>query len=89
MGEVTDEQQVDRLVRSQHPSLAGPLRLVEHGWDNDIYRLGDDLSVRLPRRVEAAELVVNEQRWLPTIARMLPLPIPEPVAVGAPGESYP
>ena len=89
MGEVTDDARVDRLVRSQHPSLAGPLRLVEHGWDNDIYRLGDEFSVRLPRRVEAAELVVNEQRWLPTIARMLPLAIPEPVAVGVPDEGYP
>jgi aminoglycoside phosphotransferase (APT) family kinase protein len=89
MDPVIDDALVDRLVRAQHPQFAGPLRLVEHGWDNDIYRLGDELSVRLPRRVEAAELVVNEQRWLPTIARMLPLPIPEPVAIGVPGEGYP
>jgi aminoglycoside phosphotransferase (APT) family kinase protein len=89
MDPVTDDSLVERLVRAQHPRLAGPLRLVEHGWDNDIYRLGDELSVRLPRRVEAAELVVNEQRWLPTIARMLPLPIPDPVAIGLPGEGFP
>ncbi len=89
MGPMTDDALVSRLVRAQHPSLAGPVRLVEHGWDNDIYRLGDDLAVRLPRRPESAQLVLNEQRWLPTIARMLPLPLPEPVAVGVPAEGYP
>ena len=44
-----------------------------------IYALGDDLIVRLPRRQMAAELVANEQRWLPQIASHLPLPVPAPV----------
>ena len=50
-------------------------RLTE-GWDNVIYRLGDELTVRLPRRTMAAELVEHEQRWLPDLAPRLPAPDP-------------
>lgn len=84
-----DVQDVERLLNSQHPSMVGPLRLAAHGWDNDVFRLGDDLAVRLPRREAAAVLVDHEQRWLPMLASRLPLPIPVPVAVGEPSEEYP
>ena len=52
-------------------------------------RLGDDLLVRLPRRALAADLVRHEQRWLPVLAPRLPLPVPEPVRLGAPALGYP
>ena len=84
-----DTALVARLIRAQHPDLHGPLRLVESGWDNVIYRLGERLSVRLPRRALAAPLVQNEQRWLPAIAERLPVPIPVPVRVGRPTSYYP
>ncbi|NEE02950.1 aminoglycoside phosphotransferase family protein [Phytoactinopolyspora halotolerans] len=80
---------VQRLVAAQHPDLAGPLKLVAHGWDNAIYRLGDDLCVRLPRRQVAVELTRHEQRWLPMLAEQLSTPIPAPVRVGVPGDGYP
>ncbi|GAA1799704.1 hypothetical protein [Agromyces neolithicus] len=48
-----DAELAARLVSSQHPDLAAPLTLVANGWDNAIFRLGDDLAVRLPRRVLA------------------------------------
>jgi aminoglycoside phosphotransferase (APT) family kinase protein len=81
---------VSRLLRAQHPDLAQrPLRLIANGWDNTILRLGDDLCVRLPRREVAVALIVNEQRWLPTLAACLPAPVPAPVRVGAPGHGYP
>jgi len=80
---------VDRLLATQHPSLRGRLERVAHGWDNDVFRLGDDLAVRLPRRQEAAQLVEHEQRWLPELAPRLPVRIPVPVAVGHPDEHYP
>lgn len=80
---------VDRLLASQHPSLRATLRPLAHGWDNDVFRLGDDLIVRLPRREAAAQLVVHEQRWLPELARLLPVPIPVPVAIGLPDDDYP
>ena len=81
---------VRRLLADQHPDLAGlPLSPVANGWDNAIFRLGDDLAVRLPRRRAGADLVVNEQRWLPELAPRLPLPVPVPVRVGQPSDDYP
>lgn len=87
--EITDEL-VAALIESQHPDLAGlELRRVASGWDNVVYRLGDELSVRLPRRQAAVALVEHEQRWLPELARRLPLPIPAPVRTGRAGPGYP
>jgi aminoglycoside phosphotransferase (APT) family kinase protein len=81
---------VRRLLAAQQPDLAHlPVRLVAHGWDNLMYRLGDELAVRLPRRAAAAGLIVNEQRWLPVIAPRLPLPVPAPVRAGRPALGYP
>jgi aminoglycoside phosphotransferase (APT) family kinase protein len=80
---------VDRLVRTQHPDLAGPVRLVANGWDNALFRLGDHLSVRLPRRELAVQLTRHEQRWLPGLAARLPVPVPAPVRAGTPAHGYP
>jgi aminoglycoside phosphotransferase (APT) family kinase protein len=81
---------VRALLETQHPDLAGlPLADVGSGWDNRLYRLGQDLVVRLPRRAIAAPLIEQEQRWLPKLARRLPLPIPVPVRIGRPGCGYP
>ncbi|MGI5290343.1 aminoglycoside phosphotransferase family protein [Nonomuraea polychroma] len=60
-----------------------------NGWDNVIFRVGDGLVVRLPRREVAAGLLVNEVRWLPVLGPRLPLPVPAPVRVGRPGLGYP
>ncbi len=81
---------VRSLLGEQHPDLA-ELALVEvaAGWDNVMFRLGDELSVRLPRRALAAPLVEHEQRWLPLLAPTLPLPTPVPVRIGGPGCGYP
>ncbi|MCR9094362.1 MAG: aminoglycoside phosphotransferase family protein [bacterium] len=85
-----DEGLVRRLLRAQHPDLEDrTLALVGEGWDNAMYRLGDDLVVRLPRREVAAKLVRHEQRALATLAPRLPIPIPTPVRRGVPGEAYP
>jgi aminoglycoside phosphotransferase (APT) family kinase protein len=85
-----DETLVRVLLQAQFPELASlPLRVVDSGWDNVMFRLGDDLAVRLPRRAIAADLTDNEQRWLPQLAPRLPLPIPAPVHIGAPGNGYP
>jgi aminoglycoside phosphotransferase (APT) family kinase protein len=85
-----DARLVRALLDEQHPDLANlPLFDVETGWDNVVYRLGDDLAVRLPRRAIAAALVDHEQRWLPELAPGLPLPVPTPVRIGRPGCGYP
>lgn len=78
------------LLRAQHSDLAElELTLLDRGWDNTNYRLGDDLIVRLPHRAVAAPLLASEQRWLPVLAPRLPLPIPVPVRVGEPSNFYP
>jgi aminoglycoside phosphotransferase (APT) family kinase protein len=65
------------------------LRHVDSGWDNVMFRLGDELALRFPRRKLAAALIEHEQTWLPAVARFLPLPVPVPVRVGQPGRGYP
>jgi aminoglycoside phosphotransferase (APT) family kinase protein len=81
---------VRSLLREQHPDLADlPLQPVDSGWDNAMFRLGEALVVRLPRRVAAAHLIEHEQEWLPQLAPLLPLPVPAPVRIGRPAESYP
>lgn len=78
------------LLRQFHPDLADlPLQLVGSGWDNMVWRLGDELAVRMPRRSAAARLIEHEQCWLPDIAPRLPLPIPVPLRIGLPGAGYP
>ena len=79
-----DEALAARLVAAQHPDLAGELRLVSNGWDNAMFRLGDDLAVRMPRRREAVGLMWNEQRWLPRLAPRLPVAVPAPIRNGRP-----
>src|SRR6185312_15877225 len=75
---------VRRLLEAQQPDLAHlPVRLMAYGWDNFIYRLGDELAVRLPRRAAAAGLIAHEQRWLPVVVPRLPLPVPAPARAAA------
>jgi aminoglycoside phosphotransferase (APT) family kinase protein len=82
---------VRRLVATQFPEWAGlPVKPVESGgWDNRTFHLGEDMSVRLPSAARYALQVEKEQRWLPVLARQLPLAIPVPLAMGRPTESYP
>jgi aminoglycoside phosphotransferase (APT) family kinase protein len=85
-----DETLVRSLLRAQHPDLAHlPLQSMDSGWDNAMFKLGDDFAVRLPRRVAAAKLIEHEQRWLPQLAPLLPIAVPAPVRVGQPAENYP
>jgi len=85
-----DESLVSRLLVDQHPDLAHlPLRAADAGWDNTMFRLGDQLAVRLPRRAAAANLIAHEQCWLPRLSKELSLPVPAPYRVGKPALGYP
>jgi aminoglycoside phosphotransferase (APT) family kinase protein len=86
-----DAQLVRRLVASQFPRLRDlPVRAVPStGTVNAIYRLGDHLAARLPRMPHWVGDLENEWRWLPRLAPQLSLEVPEPVAKGRPGSSYP
>jgi aminoglycoside phosphotransferase (APT) family kinase protein len=82
---------VSLLVAEQFPQWAGlPVRPVDRdGWDNATFRLGDQLSVRLPSARGYVASVAKEHQWLPELAGHLPLPIPQPLALGTPGCGYP
>lgn len=85
-----DEALVRALLHEQYPDLAGlALRAVAGGWDNQMWRLGEELAVRLPRTPRAPSLLRTEQRWLPFLAPGLPLPVPVPVRVGEPSARFP
>lgn len=92
MDKVTiDERLVAGLVADQFPEWsASPVRaVVPGGNDNRTFRLGDHLAARLPSAPGYAAGIGKEQRWLPVIAQHTPLPVPAPVAIGAPGRGYP
>lgn len=79
------------LIEGQFPEYASlPIRVVDsQGWDNRTFRLGDELSVRLPSAEGYADQVAKEHRWLPVIARDLPFQVPVPLAMGVPANGYP
>jgi aminoglycoside phosphotransferase (APT) family kinase protein len=90
-GMLIDTNLVRRLLAAQFPQWAHlPVAPVPRsGMDNATFRLGDGLSVRLPRYAHWTGQVSREQRWLPRLAPHLPLPVSQPVAQGVPGEGYP
>jgi aminoglycoside phosphotransferase (APT) family kinase protein len=88
----TDVPLVRRLLAAQFPKWGDlPIEPVRSaGSDNAIYRLGDDMAVRLPRRIgRTIESLDKEYEWLPRLAPLLPLAIPVPLAKGSPAEGYP
>lgn len=82
---------VRRLVATQFPQWVDlPITPVElDGWDNRTFHLGDHMTVRLPSAEGYAPQVEKEHYWLPKLAPLLPLPIPVPLAKGAPNGDYP
>lgn len=84
-----EQEMVRKLLREQHPDLADlELQDVVGGWDNQQWRLGPDLAVRLPRSERGPALLRIERQWLPVLARRLPLPTPVPVRVGEPSALF-
>lgn len=85
-----DETIVRSLLEAQCPQWAGlPLSPAGAGTDNIMYRLGDELLVRLPRTADKARSLQKEQQWLPCLAPLLPCPTPEPVYAGTPTGAFP
>jgi aminoglycoside phosphotransferase (APT) family kinase protein len=86
-----DDTLVRRLLATQFPQWAElPLdRVRSAGTVNAIYRLGDELSVRLPLIPGGVDDVDHEHRWLPRLADRLPLAVPVPVAMGSPAAGFP
>jgi aminoglycoside phosphotransferase (APT) family kinase protein len=82
---------VRQLLAAQFPQWAdlSITPAVPQGWDNRTFRLGAEMSVRLPSATGYTPQVEKEHRWLPILAPRLPLPIPVPLARGVPSQGYP
>lgn len=82
---------VRALLREQFPRWADlPLhRVASTGTDNAVFRLGNDLGLRLPKVEWPVEAIAHEHRWLPVLAPLLPLELPVPVGDGRPSADYP
>ena len=77
-----DEELVRQLLASQVPHVAHLQLAVVEPWGTDhaIWRLGDELVVRIPRIHWAAGQAALEARWLPVLATLLPVEVPEAFA---------
>lgn len=86
-----DEPLVRRLLADQFPEWAALAleRVPAPGSDHVLYRLGDELVVRLPRKEGVDAQVDKERAWLPRLAPLLPCAVPVPVAKGTRSERYP
>lgn len=81
---------VRALLHVQAAELAAlPVtRLSNTGSDNVLYRLGDELVVRLPRFADAAKRLGTELDWLPRLVD-LPTAVPTVYFAGSPSDVYP
>ncbi len=88
---VPEPDTVTALLLEQAPELAHlPVRPSDtSGSSNWVFRLGDDLAIRMPRSDGYVDDLLNEVRWLPRLAAQLPVPIPVVVAVGEPSQHFP
>jgi len=87
----TSEQLVRRLLADQFPRWAHlRVRAVPtSGTENAIFRLGDEMVVRLPYRPVPDDQIEKLEHWLPRLAPFVPLSIPEPLARGARSDAFP
>jgi aminoglycoside phosphotransferase (APT) family kinase protein len=86
-----DDALVRRLLTTQFPQWAAlPIkRVASDGTVNAMYRLGEDMAVRLPLVESGAKDVAGERQLLTRLAPLLPVAIPVPLGEGMPTEDYP
>jgi len=86
-----DDGLVRRLIDRSFPDLAGRdlRRLDDSGSSNVLFRLGDDLLVRLPRQPGGGATIEKEARWLPVVDGHLGVAVPCVLGVGEAAPGYP
>ncbi|TAP25781.1 aminoglycoside phosphotransferase family protein [Arthrobacter sp. S41] len=85
-----DLAMVRGLIATQAPQWAHEeISYLATGWDNEVYRLGDSLLIRLPRRQMGEGIGVKERRWLPQLAKDTGVDIGLAIFEGQPTDSYP
>lgn len=84
-----DEPLARRLIGEQFPEVEGrSFRLLGEGWDTTVYFVDDRWTFRFPRKAMVIPGFRNEIAHLPTLAPLLPLPIPVPTLVGEPSDEF-
>jgi len=72
-----DDAEAARRIAKAFPQLADqPVRFLSAGWDNHVFRCGDQLLFRFPRRPVAVDLLRSEAAVLPLLAPHLPAAVP-------------
>ena len=81
---------IDQFPRWRHEPLV-PIQ--SDGTVNAIFRLGENLAVRMPLRPadpdEAVRRLRADAARLAEISAVCPFPTPSPIAIGLPGDEYP
>lgn len=78
------------VIQNQFPQLAQrSMRFLGSGWDNQAFLVDEIWVFRFPHRKLAVELINKERRWLPALAKQLPLPTSSPIWIGEPSELFP
>lgn len=84
------EQLARTVIYGQFPDLTSlPIELLDSGWDNVVFRVGDDYVFRFPKRHVSVELIIKEGMLLPKLAESMTLPYPKPLFYGEPCGDYP
>ncbi len=87
---VVDDSTARTLIREQFPRVdTSSVEAIGFGFDNTAFLVGETFVFRFPRRAIAVALMEREMAVLPTIAQLLPVPIPVPSLIGRPGGTYP
>lgn len=85
-----DVDLVQWLIAEQAPQWADKnVYYLATGWDNEVYRLGEQLLIRLPRREVAELLGVRERQWLPRMSKDCGMDLGAPIFVGRSTDRYP
>jgi aminoglycoside phosphotransferase (APT) family kinase protein len=87
--EVT-EPLVRLLLNRQFPQLSAlPIQEIGNGWDNTVYRVGDEYVFRFPRRDIAITLLNTEAKILPKLEHYITVPYAKPLFFGKESDDYP
>ena len=86
---VVDEALARRLLGQFRELEVYSLRMLATGWDRTVWLVNQMWVFGFPRRKIVVSGIERELAWLPHLAPLLPVAIPEPRFVGAPSAEFP